>query len=36
MSQQLAVINPQFSNLSPITGEPTFALSLREEAPAKR
>ena len=36
MSRQLAVVNPQFGNLSPIEGKPTFALSLDEETPAKR
>jgi hypothetical protein len=30
------VISPQFGDLSPIAGKPTFALSLRHEAPAKR
>jgi hypothetical protein len=36
MSRQLAVVNPQFGNLSPIAGKPTFVFSLRHEAPAKR
>lgn len=36
MSRQLAVVNPQFGNLSPIAGKPTFALSLRQEATGNR